>query len=107
MGLSQNIKVKIDTYCDSDKFSDPLPQISISPSLKSQNISGGACGIWSNQGMHECNYFDAQNNNACVSFGDTKKIQEHWRFGVQFYFSSLFGIKNKNRFKIISFIYKK
>ncbi len=82
VGLSQNIKVKIDMYCDYGEFSDPLPHIIISPSTKSQNVSSGACGIWSNNAddMHECNYFDAQNNDTCVSYAETEKILEHWRF---------------------------
>ncbi len=78
MGLPQNIKVKIDTYCNFDKFSDPLPQIIISPPTKSQNMTSGACGIWANQNTHECNYFDA--NGSCVSFSETNKIMEYWRF---------------------------
>ena len=79
VGLAQNIKVKIDLYCSYEELSDPLPTISISPSLKSQEISAGACGIWSNKDMHECNFIDKENNDTCVAYSQTKRIVEEWR----------------------------
>ena len=79
VGLAQNIKVKIDLYCSYEELSDPLPTISISPSLKSQEISAGACGIWSNKDMHECNFIDKENNDTCIAYSQTKRILEEWR----------------------------
>jgi len=63
-------------------------------------MSSGACGIWTNQNTHECNYFDA--NGACVSFSETNKIMEYWRF-VNFHHILPIIISQKY---LISFIFE-
>ena len=77
VGLGHNIKVKSDVYCDSTMTSDPFPAISVSPALKSQEVSGGMCGKWSRENPSECNYVDE--NGACVSLAETEKILKHWK----------------------------
>ena len=78
VGLEHNIKVKTDMYCDKSKKSDPLPEVTISPSLKSQEVSGGLCGSWSSTSLSECNYYDK--NKTCISLAETEKIVQYWKY---------------------------